>query len=134
MTDTTVTQLVIDSDTSGADDYVSAMDRVSDAATKGTTSAEGVALAIAGVGAGVVAAIAGLREFVDLVGAQTQAFVDLNNHAELAGESIKEFQQTLFAAQSAGVSQADFFKGMDQIAADLQQANQGATQFSKLFE
>jgi hypothetical protein len=129
-----VTELVIDADTSGADRFSDAMDRAGASADSGMSSVAGVTLAIAGVGVATAGAIAGLRSFVDYVGQQSQQLVDLQDHAALAGVSVKELQETLFAARSAGVSDKDFFSGIDKISADLVQANQGATEFGRLFE
>jgi hypothetical protein len=134
MADQTVTELVIDADTSGADQYSQAMDKASDASERGIGSAQSAALAIAGVGVAAVAAIAGLRGFYDSVGRQTQILVDLEERARLAGLSAKELQQTLFAAMSAGVKEKDFFSGFDKISDSLTQAGEKATEFGKLFE
>jgi hypothetical protein len=85
------------------------MDRAGASAQSTSESIVGVTLAIAGVGVAVAGAIAGPRSFVDYVGQQTQQLVDLSDHAQLAGVSVKELQQTLFAASSAGVSDKDSF-------------------------
>jgi hypothetical protein len=129
-----VTELVIDADTAGADRFSDAMDRAGSSAESGMGSVAGMTLAIAGVSVAVVGAIAGLRSFIDYAGQQSQQLVDLSDHAALAGVSVKEFQETLFAARSAGVSDKDFFSGFDKISADLVQANQGVTEFGRLFE
>lgn len=129
-----VTELVIDANTSGADQYSQAMDRVAGSSEKGMTSATGVALAIAGVGVAVVGAMAGLRGFYDYVGSQNKLLVDMANNAELAGLSTREFQQTLYAARTAGISEKDFVSGLDRITADLTAASRGVTEFGKLFE
>jgi hypothetical protein len=129
-----VTELVIDADTSGADQFSAAMDRAGASAESSGNSILGMTLAIAGVGAAVVGALAGLRSFVDYVGQQTQQLVDLSDHAQLAGMSLKEFQETLYAARAGGVSDKDFFSGIDKISADLVQAGQHATEFGRLFE
>jgi len=134
MSDQTVTELVIDADTSGADRYAQAMDKAADSSERGVSSAQSAALAIAGVGLAAVAAIAGVRSFYDAVGKQTQILVDLEDRAQLAGLSVKEFQATLFAAMSAGVKEKDFFSGLDKISDDLTQASTRATEFGKLFE
>jgi hypothetical protein len=86
-----VTELVIDSDTSGADRFSDAMGRAGDAAQSSGNSVVGMTLAIAGVSVAAVAAVAGLRSFVDYVGQQTQQLVDLSDHAQLAGMSLREF-------------------------------------------
>lgn len=134
MTESVVTELVIDSDTSGADQFSQAMDKASASAQQGVSSAAGMSLAIAGVGVAFVGAITGLRSFFDYVGKQSQSLVDMSTHAELAGISVKEFQQTLFAAMSSGISEKDFVSGLDKIGADLTEASRGATEFGKLFE
>ncbi|CAL77418.1 hypothetical protein BRADO3641 [Bradyrhizobium sp. ORS 278] len=130
----TVTELVIDADTSGAERYSDAMDRASDAAEKGVSSAGSMSLAIAGVSAASIAAVAGLRSLFDYVGRQSQELVDLQDHAELAGMSLKEFQEDLYAARSKGLTEKDFASGLDKITSDLTQASQQATEFGKLFE
>jgi hypothetical protein len=129
-----VTELVIDSDTSGADRFSDAMGRAGDAAQSGGNSVVGMTLAIAGVSVAAVVAVAGLRSFVDYVGQQTQQLVDLSDHAQLAGMSLREFQETLYAARAGGVSDKDFFSGIDKISQDLVQAGQQATEFGRLFE
>jgi hypothetical protein len=134
MSNQTVTELVIDADTSGADRYSQAMDKAADASERGISSAQSAALAIAGVGIAAVAAIAGLRSFYDNVGKQSQALVDLEDRAQLAGLSVKQFQETLFVAMSPGVKEKDFYSGLDKISDDLTQASQKATEFGKLFE
>ncbi|MHC2666582.1 phage tail tape measure protein [Bradyrhizobium diazoefficiens] len=128
-----VTELVIDSDTSGADQFSSAMDRAGTSAGSAQASAAQMALAIAGVGVAVIAAVQGLRSFYDYVGRQTQELVDLTDKADLAGESVKEFQASLFAARASGISDKDFFSGFDKIASDISQASQKTTEFGELF-
>jgi hypothetical protein len=129
-----VTELVIDADTAGADRFSEGMDRAGASAQSAGNSIVGMTLAVAGVGLAVAGAIAGLRSFFDYVGQQTQQLVDLEDHAQLAGMSLKEFQETLFAARAGGVSDKDFFSGIDKISADLVQAGQQATEFGRLFE
>lgn len=134
MSDQTVTELVIDADTSGADQYSRAMDKAADSSERGVSSAQSAALAIAGVSVAAIAALAGLRSFYDNVGKQSQALVDLDDRANLAGLSVKGFQETLFAAMSAGIKESSFNAGLDKISDDLTQASQKATEFGKLFE
>lgn len=129
-----VTELVIDSDTSGGDRFSSSMDKAEGSAKSATSSVAGMTLAIAGVGVAVIGAIAGLRSFIDYVGNQTQALVDMDEHAKLAGFSMKEFQETLFAARAKGLTEKDFVGGLDRIAADLTAAGRGVTEFGRLFE
>lgn len=129
-----VTELVIDADTSGADRFESAMGRAGGSAEKSTISVQQLSLAVAGVGVAVAGAIVGLRGFVDYVGNQSQALVDMAEHARLAGISTREFQQTLFAARSSGLTERDFVSGLDKITANLTAASRGVTEFGRLFE
>lgn len=128
-----VTELVIDTDTSGADQFSAAMDRAGASAGSAQASVAQMTLAIAGVGIAVIAAVQGLRSFYDYVGRQTQELVDLADKADLAGMSMKEFQQSLFAARASGVSDKDFFAGVDKLASDISQASQKTTEFGELF-
>lgn len=128
-----VTELVIDTDTSGADQFSAAMDRAGASAGSAQASVAQMTLAIAGVGIAVIAAVQGLRSFYDYVGRQTQELVDMADKADLAGMSMKEFQQSLFAARASGVSDKDFFSGIDKLASDISQASQKTTEFGELF-
>ncbi len=129
-----VTELVIDADTSGADRFETAMNRAGGSADRSTISVQQLSLAIAGVGVALTAAIVGLRSFIDFVGNQSQALVDMAEHARLAGLSTREFQQTLFAARSAGLTETDFVSGLDKITANMTAAGRGVTEFGRLFE
>lgn len=133
MSQQVVTELVIDSDTSGADQFSSAMDRAGSSAGSAQASVAQMTLAIAGVGVAVIAAVQGLRSFYDYVGRQTQELVDIADKAALAGVSVKEFQEALFAARASGVSDKDFFAGVDKLASDISQASQKTTEFGELF-
>jgi hypothetical protein len=134
MSQQVVTELVIDSDTSGADQFSQSMDKAGNSAQQGTNSAAGLTLAVAGVGVAFIGALTGLRAFYDYVGAQTQTLVDFADKAALAGVNVREFQQTLFAARVAGLTEKDFITGFDRIGADLTAASRGVTEFGRLFE
>lgn len=130
----TVTELVIDADTSGADRFSDAMDRAGSSAAGAQVSASQMTLAIAGVGIAVAGAIAGLRSFIDYLGNQTQQLVDMADASARAGMSLKEFQETLYASRAAGVSDKEFFSGIDKIGSQLEQAGQKVTEFGELFK
>jgi hypothetical protein len=129
-----VTSLIIDADTSGADAFTQSMGNAKSAADSGTSSIAGMSLAIAGVGIGFIGIMTALRGFVDYVGGVNQQLVDIATNAQLAGMSTAEFQKTLFAAKSMGVSDKDFVSGLDKIGSDLTAAGRGVTDFGKLFE
>lgn len=129
-----VTELVIDADTSAADRFSDAMDRTGNSAAGAQVSAGQLTLAIAGVGIAVAGAIAGLRSFIDYVGNQTQQLVDMADASARAGMSLKEFQETLYAARAGGVSDKEFFSGINKIGSQLEQAGQKVTEFGELFK
>lgn len=131
-----VTELTIDADgaTRGAQQYARAMDQAAEANEGFNASLQGMAVAIAAGVAGVVAAQAGLRGYIDMVGKINRQFIDLDDSARRAGLSLKEVQQQLFAARSSGVSEKDFFSGLDTIGKLLTDAGRGVTDFGKLFE
>lgn len=122
-----VTELVIDANTAGADQFSESMGKAGSAAA--TT-----VLQVAGVGVAVAGMLVGLRSFIDYVGNTNKQLIDLNDNAKLAGMSTREFQQTLFAARTAGLTEKDFVSGLDKIGQDLTQASRGVTDFGKLFE
>lgn len=127
MAQTVVTELRIDADTSGADRFQGAME-------KSGASASTVALQVAGISFAVAAALTGLRSFVDYVGGVNKQLIDLDRNAVAAGMSTREFQQSLFAARAAGLTEKDFVAGLDKITQDLVQASRGVTDFGKLFD
>jgi hypothetical protein len=128
------TELIIDSDTSGADRFSAGMDKASASAQQGIDSAAGMTLAIAGVGAAFVGALVGLRSFFDYVGQQNKLLVDIEENARSAGMTMRDFQETLFAARSKGLTEKDFVSGLDKITTDLTAASSGVTEFGRLFE
>jgi hypothetical protein len=129
-----VTELVIDANTAGADQFSQAMDKASSSAQSGTSSVAGMSLAVAGVGIAVVGALAGLKTFYDYVGTTNKQLIDIAENADNAGMSAKQFQQSLFAARAAGLSEKDFVSGLDKISADLTAASRGVTEFGRLFD
>lgn len=129
-----VTELVIDSDTSGADRFSQSMDKAGASAQQGINSAAGLTLAIAGVGVAFIGALAGLRSFFDYVGQQNKQLIDIAENARNAGMSAREFQETLFAARSKGLTEKDFVSGLDKITTSLTEASSGVTKFGRLFE
>lgn len=138
-----VTELVIDADgaSRGAEQYIRAMSGAEGAARKGTeansavnASLQGMAIAAAAGVAGLVAAQAGLRGFVDMIGGINRQFVDLDERARRAGETLKSFQQLQFSARSSGVSSSDFFSGVERLNQQISDAGRGVTEFGKLFE
>jgi hypothetical protein len=58
---------VIDADTSGADRYSAAMDKAAASAEGVNSPISGTLLAIAGIGGGMIAAVAGVRGVIDQV-------------------------------------------------------------------
>lgn len=129
-----VTELVIDANTSGADQFSQSMDRAKTSADQGLGSVAGLTLAVAGVGVAFVGALAGLRGFFDYVGNTNKQLVDIADNASAAGMSTKVFQESLFAARSSGLTEKDFVSGLDKIGADITAASRGVTEFGKLFE
>ncbi|MBB5053060.1 hypothetical protein HNQ36_003051 [Afipia massiliensis] len=127
MSEEVVTSLVIDADTSGADRYSQAMDGAAQASTN-------VLKSIATAGLGIGAALGSLRVFIDQIGGINKQFLEVGEGARNASMSIREFQETLYAAKTRGLSDKDFVSGLDKIGADIIAASRGITDFGKLFE
>lgn len=134
MTEQVVTQLVIEGDTSGADQFSRAMDGAEQAASRVSGTLQNLGSSIVIGFTGVAVAFAGLRAGIDFVGSQNKQFVDIADNARLAGVSLKEYQETLYAAKSSGISDKNFDSGLEKIGADLTAAGRGVTEFGKLFE
>src|SRR5579871_6176749 len=118
----------------GVDSTTQSVKNLGDAAEDTSSLFTSMAASMAGVGLAAAGALGGVKAFVDFVGQQSQALADLAEHADIAAMSAQEFQKTMYAAMSEGVSDKDFTSGMDKIAADLVAAGQGTTQFTKLLE
>jgi hypothetical protein len=121
-----VTELRIDADTTGADQFQQSME-------KAGMTAQQLVLSVAGVGVAFIATLASLKAFVDYTGTLNKQFVDIQEGAARAGISTREFQEILFAARTKGVTEKDFVAGLDKITDDLTAAGRGVTEFSKLF-
>jgi hypothetical protein len=85
-----VTELVIDSNTSGADQFSQAMDKAGSSAEKGSSS------------------VAGLRAFIDYVGNTNKQLVDIADNAAAAGLSTREFRATAFCRPCVGPDRKGF--------------------------
>jgi hypothetical protein len=136
-----VRRITIQANGQGIDQTTDSVNKLGDAIDNTSSKAEdsqslwvSMATGIVGVGAAAVGAVVGIKEFINFVGEQSAALADLSEHADIAAMSAKEFQETMFAAMSKGVSESDFTTGMDKIAADLVAASQGTTTFTKLLE
>lgn len=134
MSDSVVTELVIDTDTSGADQFSQSMEKANSSAEQGLGTIASLSLAVAGAGAAFIGSLAALHGFVDYVGGVNAQLIAIATNAENAGMSTKDFQETLFAAKSAGLSDKDFVSGLDKISADLTAAGRSVTDFGKLFQ
>lgn len=126
MSEQVVTELVIDADTSGAARYEQAMNGAAQASTN-------VLQSIVAAGIGIGAALGSLRLFVDQIGGLNKQFTDSYEAARSATMSVREFQETLYAGRSKGLTEKDFISGLDKIGADLIQASRGSTEFGRLF-
>lgn len=129
-----VTELVIDSKTDGAADYERAMDGAAQAAGRGSSAAADYGVAIAAVGTGALAAIAGVKSFLDQVAVANKGLADLQQNAKTAGLTMERFQGLKFGANVSGVSDDQFNAGLQKSAALLNDAQRNANSLSKLFD
>src|SRR5262249_61259349 len=101
----TVTELVIDADTSGADRFSAAMDKAADSTQGVSSSISGTLLAIAGIGGGMIAAVAGIRGVVDQVVSTNKELADMQSNAEDVGLTLTDLQRIKFAGGMRGVAE-----------------------------
>lgn len=134
MSDKVVTELVIDADTSAADTFSAAMDRAGASAQGGTQSIKDTALAVAGVGAGMVAVIGTVTGFLDQVAKANKGLADMQTTANLVGLTLKEFQGIQFGGQIAGLSDSQINTGLEKSAQLLNDASRNANSLSKELE
>lgn len=134
MSDETVTKLVIDSDTSGADQYSAAMDRVAASAEKGLGSNSALTLSIAGVGIGLAAAVGAIKEGVSYIADFNKQLADMAAVADRVGLSLKDFQAVQFGGQISGLSDQNINQGLEKSAQLLNDAQRNANSLSKLFD
>jgi hypothetical protein len=134
MSDQAVTELVINADTSGASQFTSAMDSAEQSAGKFSGTFINMGMSAVGGVVGIVAALAAVRAGFDFVGKENKYFADIGESARLAGMSVKEFQETVFAAKSSGLTDKEFTSGFEKIGADITAASRGETEFGNLLK
>jgi hypothetical protein len=112
-----VTELVIDTDTSGADRYAAAMSGAEQAARRGVDAATGFGTAVAGIAVGALGAVAGLKSLMDYILSANKGLADLQANARTAGLSLADFQGLQFGGAKEGLTP-------DQVNAGLQKSAQ----------
>lgn len=130
----TVTELVIDADTSGADAYTRAMDGAADAAARGTGAASGFNLGLAVLGTGLAAAAITIKQGLDYVVEFNKGLADMGQVASRVGLSLKDLQAIEFGGQVKGLSESQINTGLEKSAQLLNDAQRNANTLSKEFE
>ena len=129
--DRIVTELVIDSDTSGADRFSQAMDRAGASARDGSASAQNMTLAIAGVATAFVAAYAAVQRGLDVVVRANKDLADLATQAKLVGLSLADLQGIKLGGAIAGLTNGQVNAGLERSAQLLNDAGRNANSLSK---
>ncbi|WFU23161.1 hypothetical protein QA649_34535 [Bradyrhizobium sp. CB1717] len=80
----------IDSTTNSVNELGNAVDETARKASEADSLFNSYTMTIGGVSLATVAAVTSMRAFVDFAGGQSQALVDIAEHAELASMSTKE--------------------------------------------
>jgi hypothetical protein len=117
-----VTELVIDADTSGADRFSEAMEKAANSTHGVSSSISGTMLAIAGIGGGMLAAIAGIRGVVDQVVNANKELADMQSTAERVGLSLKDLQAVKLGGAITGLSDSDLNAGLEKSSQLLNDA------------
>ena len=134
MSQQAVTELVIDADTSGADRFAAAMDKAA-ASTAGVSSGIGsTLLAIAGIGGGTIAAIAGVQGIVNQVVDANKELAGMQTLADRVGLSLKDLQGIKFGGAIAGLTDNQINSGLEKSAELLNDAQRNANSLSKIFD
>lgn len=134
MAQVVTTELVIDSDTSGADRFISKMDDSHAAAQRGVTANDNLALSIAGVSVGMIAAVVSIGKGIDYIVGLNKSLADLQTMAKQAGLSLADFQGIQFGGAVAGMTPEQINAGLQKSAQLLNDAQRNANSLSKEFE
>ena len=119
-----VTELVIDANTSGADQFTDAMGRAKSAAQDGVAGIGGLSLSLAGVGAAFIASM-------DAIKNANKDLADLASQSDRLGLSLKDLQGIKLGAGIAGLTDSQTNQGLEKSAQLLNDAGRNANSLSK---
>lgn len=126
-----VTELVINSDTSGADSFTQAMNGAEQAANNGVASLTGMNIGLAALGTGAIAALVGVKELLDYVASANKDLADMATTAKQVGLTLTDFQGLQFGGQIAGLSTDQINTGLEKSASLLNDASRNSNSLSK---
>lgn len=134
MNDRTVTELVIDANTSGAADYERAMASASQAAQRGTDAANNFNINLVALGTGAIAAGFAIKKVLDEIVGANKELADMGALAVRVGLSLKDLQGVEFGGKIAGLTDQQINQGLEKSAQLLNDAQRNANSLSKEFE
>jgi|GEM_PF-6937283 len=134
MNDRTVTELVIDADTSGAAAYEQAMASAERAARGGVDASNSYVTAIVGVGTAAAAAALAVKAAMDQIAGWNKQLADMALNAKQVGLSLADLQGVEFGARKEGLTDQQIAAGLQKSAELLNDAQRNANSLSKEFE
>lgn len=129
-----VTELVIDSDTSGADKFSQAMAGAEQAASRGLDSVTGFNAGVVALGTGMVAAGVAAKGMLDYVVSANKGLADMQTIAHQVGLTLTDFQGIQFGGAINGLSTEKINAGLEKSAALLNDASRNSNSLSKELE
>jgi hypothetical protein len=88
-------------------------------------------MAIAGIGAGALAGLAGLKSLMDYVASANKGLADLQTNAKTAGLNLADFQGLQFGGEIKGLTDPQINAGLQKSAQLLNDAQRNANTLSK---
>ncbi|EJN15686.1 Lambda phage tail tape-measure protein (Tape-meas-lam-C) [Bradyrhizobium sp. YR681] len=129
-----VTELVIDADTSGADQFTRAMDGAANAAQRGVEQTSGLNINLIALGAGALGAAAAAKQILDQVAEANKALADMAGVADRVGLSLRDFQGVKLEGAIKGLADGQINAGLEKSAELLNDAGRNANSLSKVFD
>jgi hypothetical protein len=126
-----VTELVISADTAGADQFSQAMAGAEQAANSGVQSASNMNLGLVVLGAGALAALAGVKQMVDYVVVANKDLADMQTVAKQVGLTLADFQGVKLGGAISGLTDSQINSGLEKSASLLNDAQRNANSLSK---
>lgn len=134
MSDRTVTELVIDSNTAGAAEYERAMASAGEVTRRTSDAANDFTINLIAVGSGAVAAALLIKRTIDQAADVIKSLEDMAGLAERVGLSLRDLQGLQFGARIAGLTDGAINAGLEKSAQLLNDAQRNANSLSKQFE
>lgn len=126
-----VTELVIDANTEGANQFSAAMAGAEQAANRGVESVTGLNIGLVALGTGTIAAGVAVKGMLDYVVSANKGLADMQTTAHQVGLTLVDFQSLQFGGAIKGLSTDQINTGLQKSASLLNDASRNSNTLSK---